>query len=171
MKTAPVALLALSLAACTLPGCIAVNKTETAAMKSADLDGAQAAVDSFFAAWTKREGEVFTTERLGRVVANSDQFLSFDGMAPKTVIKGWNEYSATWGPGMNQFTSATLSAAEPISLTGSGSMAVWCGIASIKGNMPDGSKRDMPGHLTLVLSKQSGQWRIVHEHMSLGVKR
>lgn len=160
--------------AALLPGCIVVAKTETVepGKVTGDVSGAKAAVDAFFEGWTKEAGEPFSTARLQRTVVNSDEFLSFDGMSPNdTVIQSWNEYAGVWGPGMNQFTRAKLSPTEQFKLNRSGDLAVWAGLVRVYGEMPNGQTLDTPGHMTLVLRRTGEGWKIVHEHMSMGVKR
>jgi ketosteroid isomerase-like protein len=157
-----------------MAGCIVVAKTETIepGKLSGDVSGPKATVDAFFEAWTKEPGETFTTARLGRTIVGTDEFLSFDGMSQNdTVIQSWNEYAGVWGPGMNQFTRATLRPTDQFKLSRSGDLALWAGLVRVYGEMPGGQTLDQSGHMTLVLRRTGDGWRIVHEHMSLGVKR
>jgi hypothetical protein len=131
---------------------------------------------AFLAAWTKEPGQTFTTQKLSQVVSTtmdvpSARFLSFDGMSPtSTVLEGWETYSALWGPGMNGFTKASLTEVRPVGSWANDTMGVTASIVRIYGEMPDGKVMDTQGHLTLTYQKFGDSWRIIHEHMSLGVK-
>ncbi len=160
-------------AAGTLSGChqdaADDDSPEAIAASTASLNAAKAA---FFEGWTRKNGTTFTTDKLAKVFDNSDEFLSFDGMSQdKTVISGWKAYSAIWGPGMNGFTNANLSEVKTVRVWIEDDLAITASIARIYGEMPNNTKMDVQGHLTLGWKRQDGQWRIVHEHMSLGVKQ
>ncbi len=131
------------------------------------------AKSAFFDSWTKNAGETWTAEKLSRVLDNSEMFLSFDGMSSdQTVVRGYAKYAAIWGPGMNGFKTASLSETNVVSTWVSADMAVTASIVRVQGEMADGTKLDMPGHMTLTWqSVGNDAWRIVHEHMSLGVKQ
>lgn len=140
---------------------------------AADVAGVERARDAFLASWTKTEGKPFTTDALSKSVDNTGAFLSFDGMSQdKTVIQGWNDYSAMWGPGMNGFTKASLTQTKSLRVWASDDVGATCSIVRIYGEMPNGQKLDMPGHLTLVFHRdgEGTPWKVVHEHMSLNVK-
>lgn len=129
------------------------------------------AAANFCAAWTKTAGQTFTTDKLGKAI-DQDEFLSFDGMSQgKTVIDSYADYAAIWGPGMNGFTNAKLSITETLAAEVEDDMAFWAGIVRVYGEMPGGNKLDVPGHMTLVFNKEGGTWLVMHEHMSMGVKR
>lgn len=136
-----------------------------------DTGGVESAKRAFLASWTKPNGQPFTLDRLSQAVDTSERFLSFDGMSPdKTVIEGWQAYSAIWGPGINAFQSASLTEERPVANWIGDDTAITASIAHIQGILPDGSALDVRGHLTLGYEKRDGAWRVVHEHMSLGVK-
>lgn len=136
-----------------------------------DSAGVAKAKAEFFGSWTKASKQVYTTDKLKTVVANSPDFLSFDGMSQgKTVIEGWQAYADIWGPGINGFQTASLTEQKAVRTWISGDLAITASIAHIQATLPDGKKLDMPGHLTLGWQKIDGQWKLVHEHMSLGVK-
>lgn len=140
---------------------------------AAEIASVGQARDAFLASWTKSEGKPFTTDALSQSVDNSAAFLSFDGMSQsKTVIQGWNEYSAMWGPGMNSFTKASLTQTKSLRVWVDDDVAATCSIVRIYGEMPNGQKLDMPGHLTLVFHRddERNPWKVVHEHMSMNVK-
>lgn len=160
--TLPLAVLALVAAAC---------RTTHTREALDDRAGVEAAKHAFLGAWTKRAGETFTLDRLAKAVDTSAGFLSFDGMsAERTVIEGWQAYSGIWGPGMNNFQSASLTEERGISSWIGDDTALTASIARIQGVLPDGNELDLRGHLTLGYQRQAGGWRVVHEHMSLGVK-
>ncbi|MFO0857731.1 MAG: nuclear transport factor 2 family protein [Phycisphaerales bacterium] len=144
-----------------------------AAEDAAEVASVEHARDAFLASWTKTEGKPFTTDALSQSVDNSGAFLSFDGMSQgKTVIQGWNEYSGMWGPGMNGFTKASLTQTKSLRVWVDDDVAATCSIVRVYGEMPNGQKLDMPGHLTLVFHRDGERkpWKVVHEHMSLNVK-
>ncbi len=126
---------------------------------------------AYFAGWSKAAGQNFTMDNLGKVYDTGEDFLAFDGMSEKkTVLSGWKVYSDTWGPGMNGFTTASVTEAKSLRTWMEDDLAVTASIAHIHGTMPNGGVLDAQGHLTLVFEFDDGAWRIVHEHMSLPVK-
>jgi ketosteroid isomerase-like protein len=126
---------------------------------------------AFLAAFAKQEGETFTTDRLAAVVDPTADFLSFDAVSQnKTVLSGWTEYAGVWGPGMNAFKTAHVTETKNLREWIDERSATTASLVRIYGELPDGSKIDMPGHLTLTYRRQGDQWRVVHEHMSLNVK-
>jgi ketosteroid isomerase-like protein len=146
----------------------AAEEAAEAAQASVEVNAAKTA---FLASWTKSAGQTFTTDALGKHVANSADFLSFDGMSQdKTVIQGWNDYAAIWGPGMNGFTKASLSEVKSLRTWANDDMGVTASIVRIYGEMPNGQTLDAQGHLTLVFAPSKDGWRVVHEHMSMPVK-
>ncbi|MFO0831478.1 MAG: nuclear transport factor 2 family protein [Phycisphaerales bacterium] len=155
--------LALVLGACQSGQCCkdgAANASALGATKAA-----------FFAGWSKSANTPFTMEPLSKVACACDDFLSFDGMSQeKTVISGWKTYADIWGPGMNGFTTASLTEAKPLRTWAGDGVAVTASLAHIQGTMPNGQKLDMLGHLTLVYKWDKGAWHVVHEHMSMPVK-
>lgn len=153
---------ALALSAC---------RSTCAAGEVEDTAGVESAKRAFLASWTKTDGAPFTLDELSKAVDTSERFLSFDGMSKEeTVIEGWRAYSAIWGPGINAFRSASLSEERPVASWIGDDTAITASIAHIQGLLPDGSPLDLRGHLTLGYEKRDGAWRVVHEHMSLGVK-
>ncbi len=141
-------------------------------LPSGGLESLNVAKSAFFDSWTKNAGETWTTERLSRVLENSDAFLSFDGMSTdKTVVRGYAQYAAIWGPGMGGFKTARLSETENVHTWLSSDMAVTASIVRVQGEMADGTKLDIPGHMTLAWNRKGSSWSLVHEHMSLGVKQ
>ncbi len=176
MKTKSlVAVLSIGLPIALLASCATTRELDKngAAEDAAEIASVEKARDAFLASWTKTEGKTFTTDALSKSVDNSNIFLSFDGMSQgKTVIQGWNEYAAMWGPGMNGFTKASLTQTKSLRVWADDDVAATCSIVRIYGEMPNGQKLDMPGHLTLVFHREGDDkpWKVVHEHMSLNVK-
>lgn len=162
------ALAASLLLACLILGCQATRQ----GVSSEGIASLNVAKTAFFDSWTKNAGETWTTEKLSRVLDNSPMFLSFDGMsADKTVVRGYAQYAAIWGPGMSGFKTARLSETDAVSTWVSEDLAVTASIVRVQGELGDGTKLDMPGHMTLAWERVTGGWRLVHEHMSLGVKQ
>jgi ketosteroid isomerase-like protein len=158
---------ALALASFLLAGC----QHSEAHSPAADRASLDAAKQAFFASWTKGPADTFKLDKVAATVDKTSDFLSFDAMSKdKTVISGYDAYAAIWEPGMNAFKSAQLSEAKAERTWISGDLAVTASIAHISGELPDGTKLDMPGHLTLAWKRDGASWRAVHEHMSLGVK-
>lgn len=137
---------------------------------SGDPAGVAKARSAYFAAWTKKDGETFTTDRLSKVVLTTPEFYSIDGMAPTPTIQGWDAYQATWAAGMNQFKSAQLIEVSTPNTWNSHDLAATTSECRVTGTMPDGSKLDMPAMVTLVFRKVHGEWRIVHENMNVQAK-
>ena len=152
-------------------GCVFVAHDDHSGSRE-DLAGLNAAKAAFLGAWTKAPGETWTPAKLDTTLDGSEDFLSFDAMSQeKTVVRGHDAYTAIWGPGMNQFTTARLSETEAVRTWSHGDLAVTCSLVRIEGTLGDGTKLDMAGHLTLAWKHTRTGWRAVHEHMSLGVKR
>jgi ketosteroid isomerase-like protein len=149
---------------------IGCQMSKDAKMDRPDYAGVEAAKQQFLSAWTKPAGQPFSTDKLKAVIGD-EAFLSFDGMAQqKTVLIGATEYLGVWGPGMNGFTTARVTEHKPIRTWTKGDLGITTSLAGIYAEMPDGNKIDTLGHLTLVFQRINGAWRVVHEHMSLGVK-
>lgn len=150
---------------------IATSGCSSTCCSAPDIAGVAAAKQAFLDAWTKEPGKPFELTKLDAICDRSPDFLSFDAVSSdKTVIEGYAAYTAIWGPGMNGFTSARLSESRAVRTWVGGDLAVTASIARIQGEMKDGTKLDMPGHLTLTYRHDAHGWRVVHEHMSLGVK-
>ncbi|HTF88413.1 MAG TPA: nuclear transport factor 2 family protein [Planctomycetota bacterium] len=136
------------------------------------LESLEKAKQAFLDSWTKHAGETYTTEKLSRVADTTDSFVSFDAMSKdKTVVKGYAQYAGIWGPGMAGFKTAQLSETENVHVWIREGMAVTASIVRVHGETMDGTMIDMPGHLTLGWLREGDDWRVVHEHMSLGVKQ
>lgn len=138
---------------------------------SGDPAGVAQARSAYFAAWTKNEGETFTTDRLSKVILTTPEFYSIDGMAPTPTIQGWDAYQATWATGMNQFKSAQLVEVSTPNTWNSHDLAATTSECRVTGTMPDGTTLDIPARVTLVFRKVHGQWRIVHENMNVPPKQ
>lgn len=159
----------------SLPVVLAVGACQTGQRDDDRDEGTAASLNAtkaaFFAGWTKNANTQFSMDAVAKSASTSDDFLSFDGMSQnKTVISGWKTYSDIWGPGMNGFTTASLTEAKALRTWVDDGMGVSASIAHIQGTMPNGQKLDMMGHLTLVYKWDNGAWHIVHEHMSMPVK-
>lgn len=175
MNTKLIALLAGLASLIMLASCATSHERyeNEAAEDAAEIASVEQARDAFLASWTKSEGKPFTTDALSKSVDNSAEFLSFDCMSHgKTVIQGWNDYSAIWGPAINGFTKTLLTQTKSLRVWVEDDVAATCSIVRVYGEMPNGDKFDMPGHLTLVFHRDSERkpWKVVHEHMSMNVK-
>jgi hypothetical protein len=168
----------IALCSCAFVGCQSPNKppvhAPAAEVAAPDTVGVEAAKAQFLAAWTKKPGETFTTDKLSQVVDTSDSgaFLSFDGMsAGSTVLDSWTKYQGVWGPGINQFTEASLTEMKSLRVWVSTDLAVTSSLVQISGKLPDGSLVNPVGHLTLSFRRVDGKWKVVHEHMSMPVRQ
>jgi ketosteroid isomerase-like protein len=164
--------LARNLALLVLPSLLVASCQHSEAHSpAADRASLDAAKKAFFASWTKAPGDTFTIDKVKAVTDNSADFLSYDGMSQdKTVISGYDAYAAIWGPGINAFKNAELAETRADRTWIGGDVAVTASIAQVRGAMPDGTKLDLPGHMTLAWKRDGASWRVVHEHMSMGVK-
>lgn len=152
------------LCAALLAGCQSI-----ASERPATLESLEAAKQAFLGAWTKKPGDTFTMEKLSRVI-DPDAFVSFDVMSREhTVIRGYDLYASIWGPGMAGFKTARLSETQNVHVWMSPGQAITASIVRLEGETVDGTKIDMPGHLTLGWHRHGDEWRLVHEHMSVGV--
>ena len=135
-----------------------------------DAAGVAKAKDAYFASWTIKDGEKYTTERLSKVMDTSPDFLSIDGMAPTPTIDGWKTYEATWAAGMLQFKAAQLVEVKTQRTWAEDDLAATVSEARVTGTMADGTKLDLPAFITLVYKHSKGEWRIVHENTNLPPK-
>jgi len=153
------------LAATLLLGCRSMTSDSPLGLESLEQ-----AKQAFLASWTKNPGDTFTTEKLARVVDNSDAFVSFDAMSQeKTVIRGYDQYAGIWTNGMRAFKTAKLTETQNVHVWIREGMAVTASIVRVQGETLDGKPLDMPGHLTLGWLRKGNEWRLIHEHMSIGV--
>lgn len=129
--------------------------------------GVAKAKDAYFAAWTKKDGEAFTTARLANVIDTNEDFFSIDAVAPTPTLAGWKTYESTWAGGMNQFKSAQLIEVATHRTWVGDDMAATASACRVTGVLGDGTKLDMPANVTLVFKLVDGQWRIVHENMNV----
>ena len=129
--------------------------------------GVAKAKDAYFAAWTKKDGEKFTTDRLARVIQTTDDFFSIDGVAPTPTLVGWKTYESTWAGGMNQFQAAQLVEVSTHRTWVGDDMAATASACRVTGTLGDGTKLDMPANVTLVFKYIDGEWRIGHENMNV----
>lgn len=134
---------------------------------SGNAAGVAKAKDAYFAAWTKKDGEAFTTARLAKVIATDEDFFSIDGVAPTPTLTGWKAYESTWAGGMNQFKSAQLIEVSTHRTWVGDDMAATASACRVTGVLGDGTKLDMPANVTLVFKHVDGEWRIVHENMNV----
>jgi ketosteroid isomerase-like protein len=136
-----------------------------------DAAGIAAAKSAFLAAWTKQPGAEFTLDKLELAVDTSEHFVSFDAMSPQqSVITGYKTYVAIWVPGMKDVASAALTEKRPVATWIGDDTALTASIVHVQGQTADGQPIEIVGHLTLGYQRHDGGWRVVHEHMSTGVK-
>ncbi len=132
-----------------------------------DAAGVASAKSAYFAAWTVKEGETFTTEKLSHAMSNSPDFYAIDDMAPGQIVDGWKAYSDLWGPGMKQFKTAQLVEVSTNRTWLGTEGAATASTVRITGTKTDGTKLEIPANVTLVYKREGGEWRIVHENMNI----
>lgn len=131
----------------------------------------QAAKRQFYDAWTKHAGETFDPSRVAAIVDDGAVFLSFDAFSPEsTTIASRADYLRIWSAAMNGFTTARMTEVRALSSWTSGDGALTTSIVHVRGEMEGGKALDTDAHLTLGWRRSDAGWRVVHEHMSTGVK-
>lgn len=146
-------------------------RSTSAHESDADRAALDAARREFFAVWNKQPGVEFDATRLTAIVDDSNEFLSFDAMSPQsTVLEGSERYTSLWKVGMNGFASGALTEVRPLRTWMCGDGALTASLAHVHATMPDGQVIDLDTHLTLGWRRSDAGWRVVHEHMSTGVK-
>lgn len=167
----------MKLSAARVSGLVALGLFAASCRSTSERDhGAEpaslrAAKQQFYDAWTKQAGEPFDPSRVAAIVDDGAVFLSFDAFSPEsTTIDSRADYLRIWSAGMNGFTTARMTEARALSAWTSGDGALTTSIVHVHGEMPDGKVLDTDAHLTLGWRRSEAGWRVVHEHMSTGVK-
>lgn len=146
-------------------------RTTPAHEHDADRAALDAAKREFFAVWNKQPGVEFDARRLAAILDDSNEFLSFDAMSPQsTVLEGAERYTSLWKAGMNGFASGSFTEVRSLRTWLCGDGALTASLAHVHATTGDGQVIDLDAHLTLGWRRTDAGWRVVHEHMSTGVK-
>ncbi|MBW4457187.1 MAG: nuclear transport factor 2 family protein [Nostoc indistinguendum CM1-VF10] len=93
-------------------------------------------------------------------------FDNFDGSV--VVLHSLQEYLNTWIPVMQQFTFWEIAIEENLEISISGDLAVTTFSFVGGGRSKDGQDYKLRQHGTHVWKRINGQWRLVHEHLTVG---
>jgi ketosteroid isomerase-like protein len=93
-------------------------------------------------------------------------FDNFDGSV--VVLHSLQEYLNTWIPVMQQFTFWEIAIEDDLEISISGDLAVTTFSFAGGGQSQDGQDYKLRQHGTHVWKRINGQWRLVHEHLTVG---
>ena len=96
-----------------------------------------------------------------------DADLVFFDIAPLKYSGGWQEYRDNFkknvAPG---FSTLTLTRNNDVKITRRGNIALTTLTFHLSAKQKDGTAMEFDGRHTIVWEKRSGQWLIIHEHVS-----
>ena len=96
-----------------------------------------------------------------------DADLVFFDIAPLKYSGGWKEYRDNFKKNVGPtFSSLTLTPNNDVKITRRGNMALTTLTFHLSAKQKDGTAMDFDGRHTIVWEKRSGQWLIIHEHIS-----
>ncbi len=96
-----------------------------------------------------------------------DADLVFFDIAPLKYSGGWPEYRDNFKKNMAPgFSSLTLTPNNDVKIKRSGNMALTTLTFHLSAKQKDGTALEFDGRHTIVWEKRSGQWLIIHEHVS-----
>lgn len=147
--------------------CVALLPLTACTCCKPDAAGISSVKNAYFSAWTIKDGETFSTEKLSHAMVNSPDFYSIDDMAPGQTVDGWKAYSDLWTAGMKQFKTAQLVEVSTNRTWLGTDGAATASSVRISGTKTDGTKLEIPANVTLVYKRDGNQWRIVHENMNI----
>lgn len=150
-----------------LVACLAILPLAACNCCKPDAAGINNVKSVYFNAWTIKDGETFTTEKLSHAMSNSPDFYSIDDMAPGQIVDGWKAYSDLWTAGMKQFKTAQLTEVSTNRTWLGTDGAATASTVKITGTKTDGTKLEIPANVTLIYKRDNNQWRIVHENMNI----
>lgn len=107
------------------------------------------------------KGQVFATQ--------PNQILVFDNVKGSVVVlRSLKEYIDTWVPFMQAFSYWEINPEGDIEITVDGNLAVSTFTWVSNGRFKDGNVARIRQHCTHVWRRISNQWRLVHEHLTVG---
>lgn len=123
----------------------------------------------WFEAWSPKS-EPFTGKGFDQVFATQpNQILVFDNVKGSVVVlRSLKEYIDTWVPFMQTFSYWEISPEGDIEITVDGNLAVSTFTWVSDGRFEDGNVATIRQHCTHVWRRISSQWRLVHEHLTVG---
>lgn len=125
--------------------------------------------ERWFAAWSPGAAE-FTGEALRSLYAQGEgEILVFDDFGGSVVeITSFQDYLDTWVPVMADFATWTITPEDEIEVTVGERLAIssftWIGT----GRLNSGESVHMRQHGTLVWQRRGENWKIIHEHLTVG---
>jgi ketosteroid isomerase-like protein len=119
--------------------------------------------------WNPKE-KPFTGEGFEQIFATGENeilvFDNFDGSV--VVLHSLQEYLNTWVPVMQQFSFWEIAIEDNLEISISGDLAVTTFSFAGGGRSQDGQAYKLRQYTTHICQKINGQWRIVHEHLTVG---
>lgn len=117
--------------------------------------------------WSPKD-RPFTREGFEQIFS-TDELLVFDNFDNSVVVlHSLQEYLDTWVPVMQQFVYWEIAIEDNLEISISGDLAVTTFSFAGGGRSKDGSDRKLHQYCTHVWKRFNGEWRIVHEHLTLG---
>lgn len=127
--------------------------------------------EEWFKGWSPGTDK-FDIEKLRTLFAqNEGEILVFDNIGASVVIlHSWDEYRRTWEPFMEHFSDWAIRPEGEIQVMVDSNLAVTTFTLVASGRYKDGREIAAKQHATHVWRKQTHQWVIVHEHLTVGNK-
>jgi ketosteroid isomerase-like protein len=116
------------------------------------------------------EDNPFTGAEAEQLFATGDHeilvFDNFDGSV--VVLRSVQEYLATWVPVMQNFSFWQIAIEDNLEISINGDLAVTTFSFAGGGRSKDGQDYKLRQYGTHVWKRSKGEWRIVHEHLTVG---
>ena len=126
-----------------------------------------------FLGWSPGESD-FSIEDVAEYYDQSRRFFAFDTLMPTTsVMRGWQSFTDNWEQMLAiQLKNFVCTLDEIVFHEVQGDFS-WMGLClSVKAEEIDSGKvLEAEQQVSLVLQRQQGVWRIVHEHLSGPIRR
>lgn len=113
----------------------------------------------------------FDFSGLSNLYWQDEELLAFDTLSPQTTrIQGWQTFEAIWKPFMAALAQWQIELVGDIRIILADKIAVAALIWHGTGTTTDRESVEITAHTTQVWEERSGQWRIIHEHISNPVR-
>jgi ketosteroid isomerase-like protein len=117
--------------------------------------------------WSPKD-KPFTGVGFDRIFAK-DKILVFDNFDNSVVVlHSLQEYLDTWVPVMQQFVDWEIAIEDNLEIAIDGDLAVTTFSFSGGGRSKDGQDYELRQHGTHMWKRIDRQWRLVHEHLTVG---
>ena len=118
-------------------------------------------IKRYYAAWN-----TMNPDNASFLYAQDADLIFFD-IAPLKYTGGWKEYRDNFKKNVGpSFSGITLTPNNDVKITRRGNMALTTLTFHLSAKQKDGTALDFDARHTIVWEKRSGQWLIIHEHIS-----